>query len=79
MKYCDRNDAIIRVDDREGSKGGSLLYDCDGEMLFAFPEGWTDEQVLRALDFANLAYERGEKAGQTNKSYEIRRALGILL
>lgn len=80
MKLCDRKDAAIIADEREETKGDKMLYDCDGYLLFVFPlaEGWEDEQmILRALDFANEAFERGVRVGRSDKAFEIRKALGM--
>jgi hypothetical protein len=46
-------------------------------ILFAFPSDWTSDQVMKALDFANEAFERGIRYGRSDKAYEVRRALGI--
>ncbi len=79
MKYCHPQDAFIREDEREMTKGEKLLYSCDGDLLFAFPGPgeWTDEQIMIALDFANQAFERGVIFGRSEKAYEMRKALGM--
>lgn len=78
MKLCSRNDAAIVPDEREMTKGDKMLYDCEN-LLFAFPlaENWTDDQIMRALDFANETFERGMRFGRSDKAAEIRKAIGI--
>jgi hypothetical protein len=77
VKYCHPKDAKIVEDERENTKGEKLLYSCDGDLLFAFPNDWTDEQVMKALDFANEAFGVGRRLGRLDKAYEIRKALGM--
>lgn len=77
MKLCHQQDAEIINDDREMTKGERMLYDCDGALLFVFPSDWSDDQVMKALDFANDAFEKGRIYGRAEKGTEIRRALGI--
>ena len=77
VKFCHPKDAVIRDDDREHTEGEKLLCDCDGDVLFAFPSGWTEEQIMKALDFANDAFEKGIQYGRSDKAYEVRKALGI--
>lgn len=55
------------------------LYNCDGDYLGSFPESWTDEQIHRAVKFANIAYSKGYEAGQQAKAGEICAVLGIHL
>lgn len=54
----------------------AVLYDNDGEYLYAFPDTWTDEQILYALGFANRAHAWGYARGQIAKAAEVRRAIG---
>jgi hypothetical protein len=77
MKYCHPQDAKIVDDVRDNTKGEKLLYNCDGDLLFAFPNDWTEEHVMKALDFANEAFERGNRYGRSDKAYELRKALGM--
>lgn len=55
----------------------AILMDCDGEILFAFPKSWTDEQIFTALEFANKAHSIGFKRGKLAKIHEIRTALNL--
>jgi len=79
VKYCHPTDAKIIEDEREFTKGEKLLYNCDGDILFAFPGPgeWADEQIMMALDFANEAFAAGVRYGRTEKAYEVRKALGM--
>jgi len=77
MKFCHPQDAIVEDDDREMTKGEKLLRDCDRDILFAFPSEWTTDQVMKALDFANEAFEKGIRYGRSDKAYEVRKALGM--
>lgn len=42
-----------------------------------FDEEWSDEDIFKALDFANWAFDRGFQAGRTDKASEIRRVFEI--
>lgn len=77
MKYCHPNDAAIENDKRENTAGERLLYNSDEDLLFAFPPDWTDDQVMKALDFANEAFEKGIRYGRSEVAFEIRKALGM--
>jgi hypothetical protein len=71
-QYCARVDASIKRCER-----GCVLYDGNGDELFLFPLFWTDDLIMKALDFANQAFSRGVEVGRVKKLYEIRGALGI--
>ena len=51
------------------------LCDDEGMEVFRFPVSWSDEQVLLALRFANLLFDRGLRMGKLLKSQEIRSCL----
>jgi len=76
---CHPGEAFIESDTREftATPGAKLLYNSDGEVLFAFSPEWTDSQIRKALEFANKAFDRGVTYGESIKTAEIRKALGI--
>lgn len=77
MKYCHPGDAFIERK-KDGPAGDTCeLYDCDGNKLFAFAPEWTDAQIMKALDFANVAFSAGVRYGRSDKAYEVRKALGM--
>lgn len=58
-------------------QGQIEVYDENGDDVHMFPDSWTNEQMLHALSFAKNEFEKGRKAGEYFKAYQIRRALGI--
>lgn len=76
--YLHRRDALIDRGDHQNYPASAVLRDYDGRFFFRFDEDWTDDQIFAALDFANQAYREGHGAGQRDKAYEIRRAIGAL-
>lgn len=70
--YCSREIAFI-----DRSDGRAQLFNCDGDRLFVFPASMTDDQIYKALDFANKAHDLGFDRGKAEKTYELRQALGI--
>lgn len=65
--------------DRESRKQYQevALWDCDGNYLGNLPAAMTDEQIKRAVYFANSAYALGYKWGSDHRAMEIRASLGI--
>jgi hypothetical protein len=55
-----------------GCTGIAQLRDNDGSIYFYFPEDWTDDQIMKALAFANKAYEVGVRAGKREKARQMR-------
>lgn len=74
--YLHPNDAIIDRD-TDPDRAFVDLLDEEGTRLYPFPRDWTDEQIMHALSFANIAYLKGMKHGQEAKAREIRKALDI--
>ena len=68
--FCHPEDASIITEGDE-----KVLIDCDGDTLQTFPSDWSDENIFRALTFANYAYETGRKIGRCEKAREIKNAL----
>lgn len=61
-----------------GQCGKALLIRADtDDVVHSFPEAWTDEQIMYALEFANYTYRAGFMNGATSKVREIRSALRI--
>jgi hypothetical protein len=48
------------------------LRDNDGGICFDFPKDWTDEQIMKALAFANKTYEVGVRMGKREKARQMR-------
>jgi hypothetical protein len=66
--------------ERTGSQqdGRAFLVRCDqDEALCSFPGYWTDEQIMKALDFANASYRAGFTAGERAKIDDILVALRL--
>ena len=74
--YVNTSDCNIERD-LEDSPNKAILMDCDGEILFIFPDYWTDEQIYTALRFANFTYRMGKSAGMKEKASEMRKALEL--
>jgi len=55
----------------------AVLIDCDGEVLFSFPKDLTNNQIFKALEFANKAYSIGYKNGELSKINEIKTILNL--
>lgn len=69
---CHQDDLIIDRSNNEVS-----LYNGDGELLVTFVKPITDESIREVLAFANSVYQQGQKMGEFNKQYEIKKALGL--
>lgn len=53
------------------------LCDEDGTELASFPASWSDDDIHRALAFANRAYALGVAAGNVQKIREFHKLLEI--
>lgn len=74
---CHREDAAIERR-RLDWPASAILVDLHAEEdLMRFDEEWSDEDIFKALDFANWAFDRGFQAGRTDKASEIRRVFEI--
>jgi len=40
------------------------LYNQHGDYLYSFPGNFTDDQIMKALDFANFSFTRGVALGR---------------
>ena len=58
-------------------RGLALLIGPEDEILYRFPEAWADDQIWRALDFANVAFHKGIDAGVLIARQQIKLCLGI--
>jgi hypothetical protein len=74
MKLAHRKDCKI-LRGRAGNPGFSMVIDCEGDEVFSVPESWTDDQVWRVLDIANMAYGMGCSVGRRMKASEIKQAI----
>ena len=75
-KYRHKEDCTIMRGLKE-FPGKVILFDNEGEEVFALPETWTDDQVWTALRLQNRAYDVGVCVGRTRKLNEIKAALEI--
>lgn len=53
------------------------LIDEEGEVVYAFPKEWTDEQIWTALAFANKAWRYGFECGQIDIREDFRRLMKL--
>lgn len=79
--WIDKDDCkIVRPDSAYDIKvpGSAVLMDAtEGTRLFVVPESWTDEQIWRCLEIANMAFTEGDGQGSRRKVWEIKTALNI--
>lgn len=59
------------------SDGNTQLYDDEGTALASFPASWSDDDIHRALAFANRAYALGVTAGKVQKIREFHKLLAF--
>lgn len=64
--------------DVKGREGRPVLMDCEYDIEWEFPEGWTDEQIKEAMQLANKAYDRGYNWGYKQATSELGNAVRTL-
>lgn len=76
---CHPQDSLINrpLDENPGPNAKAHLLNEEGMRLASFPNRWSDEDIIIALDFANRAYAQGVEAGQKAKAAEVRSVLNI--
>jgi len=67
---------IVREDNVFGDPAVKLCDD-EGAVRQEFPADWTDDDVWRALRFANHTFSHGVSLGEKRKVREIKKCLDI--
>lgn len=52
-----------------------VLY--DSTLIKTFNNSWTDEQIIEALDFVNINFEKAYRMGKIDKENEIKKVLNL--
>lgn len=73
----DSRNAVIEHNNYLGGQKRPVLCDKKDHEIWTFPVGWTQEQIMVALEFANHAYDKGVKVGMKRKQEEIKKVLGV--
>lgn len=75
-RFAFREDCTI---DRNHSNypTSAVLFDCDGEVVFEVSKNWTDDQIWKALEFANHAFKRGYYVGSADRAKAIKKLLDV--
>ena len=73
---------ILRGDEAKAAlhsetNDNAVLVDEEGDIIFQFPNDWTDKQIWHALLFVNAKHHRGIERGFFLAQQKIKRALGI--
>lgn len=76
MEYLNKEDCCIRRD-HPNHPNKVVLSDPVFGILYIFSQGYTDEMICEALNFANKAFDRGVDVGDSYRCTEIKQALGI--
>ena len=70
MPYIYRDECEI-----ERTEHSAVVFDCDGNEMARFDDGWADSQIWHAIGLMNRAYDVGWECGQIDKIHEIKRAM----
>ncbi len=73
----DSRSAVIEHNNYLGGQKRPVLCDNKDHEVWTFPSGWSNEQIMTALEFANHAYGKGVKEGMRRKQEEIKKVLGV--
>lgn len=77
-KICDKSEVTV-IRNHQDYTDRTILMDCDGCILAQFSEDVRISDAMKALDFANDAYNKGFNAGKSHSQTEICKALGFNL
>lgn len=73
----DSRNAVIEHDNFLGGQKRPVLCDKKDNEIWTFPSGWSNEQIMVALEFANHAYDKGVNEGMRRKQEQIKKVLGV--